>query len=746
MRILRKINKNSALILIITLVLILIPQLLWGKLFIVGGDDSRLYYIFPKQFLDNFVFKISSDNILGTIAGYSPRSFLAPVIYIIFLLKQIPFLNVQLLMYGLNLGLGFLFFYLFLGIWIKNNENYKIYIKIVSSFFYIFSTYLINTLYVNQLLAVYLVFTIPCSLYFFLKALERKNIFLLLLSPLVFSIFGSTFNTLPWSAAAFIVLSPVFLYKFWEQKKIFILYLLIFSFVTILLNFHWILPLFYSYFNKTGSVSALEYYSSEQFKTSSGNLIKGVSGIFSQLNTVFNERDTTIIKDFSVLIFLKEIFILVIVSAGISIRKTEVVLRKYYLISLSCLLLAFFFFSPSFGNWSVNIFIFLNEKIPFFSMFRNMYDKFSFALAFSYAFAFAISAVIIVERIRNKRYVQMFLTLLLIIIFVNAHSFIFQVDNNTKTFNTISGIFRKEFYDLVEYTQSINPGSRFAWMPLNYPSYAYMEDAKNKGHFYFGTSPLSIITGKVDYTGYLSFGTGFDPDLGGKIFKAIEGKEYSYVGKTFQKLNINYIIDNKEKLPNEAKNFLYSGNMLQIQDKDFRNAILGKEIKNFGNTYTLYEIKPTFKSNLFYLTDSRDSSYDKYKYVKFTQKSNSEYSIVLEHIKGKQLLIFQDLYNKGWILYLNGSKNNILYQKDKNISLHENFANGWFINTNEIRKQFDKGFYTENTDGSINVNLTLDLYPQKLVYIGMTISIITLLVIALLEIYYLFKNIKINNL
>lgn len=742
MKMIRKINKNFIIVLIITIILIIIPQLFWGKLYVVGGDDSRLYYIFPEEFLKNFVFKISSDNILGNIAGYSPRSFLAPIIFIIFLLKQFSFLNVQQLMYGLNLGLGFLFFYLFLGTWINKKINYGTYVKIIASFFYIFSTYLLNTLYVNQLLAVYLVFVIPCSLYFFLKALERKNIFLLLLSSLIFSIFSSTFNTLPWSAAVLIVLIPVFIYEYWKQKRIFVFYSLIFSLVTILLNLHWLLPLFYSYFNKMGSVSAIDFYSSEQFKASSNNLIKAVSGIFGQLNIVFNERDTVFIKNFSIFIFLKQIFILTIVSAGIFIKKTEISFKKYYLVSLSCLLLAFFFFSPSFGNWSVNIFIFLNEKIPFFSMFRNMYDKFSFALAFAYSFAFAISLVIIVSKIKNKKLTSFFLLFISIIIFTNASSFIFQTKNDISTFNRISGSFKNSFYDLVNYTKNVESGSRFVWIPLNYPSYAYMEDVKDKGHFYFGTSPLSILTGKVDYTGYLSFGTGFDPELGGKIFNAIEQKDYSYVGKTFQKLNINYIIDNKEKLPSEANNFLYSGNMLKIQNDEFRRSIFGKEVKNFENKFILYEINPKYKSNLFYLADNVSDDYESYKPIEFTKKSNSEYNIVLKNIKGKRLLIFQDLYNKGWILYLNSNNKNILYQKDKNISLHNNFANGWLIDVNDIKKKFDNKFYTENRNQSINLNLTLDYYPQKLVYIGGAISIITVLFIVFLEIFYLSKTLK----
>lgn len=167
-------EKYIIIISFIFLSLFMIPSLFWGGLYSVGGDDSRLYYIFPKEFLVNFVFKIISDNNLGTIASYSPRSFFAPIIFFIFLLKQVPFINAQLFMYGLNLGFGFLFFYLFLGIFIKNKSYYHFWIKIISGLFYIFSTYLTQTLYINQLLAIYLVSVVPCGLFFSLKVYVKR--------------------------------------------------------------------------------------------------------------------------------------------------------------------------------------------------------------------------------------------------------------------------------------------------------------------------------------------------------------------------------------------------------------------------------------------------------------------------------------------------------------------------------------------------------------------------------------------
>src|SRR5215469_16338300 len=107
----KRANYQITILLAIAIVLFLIPNLFWGNLYLVGGDDSRLYYIFPKEFL-NFAFKMTSDNALSYLGGYYPKSNFASLFFIIFLFKHIPFVNVQFFMYGLNLACGFIFFYL----------------------------------------------------------------------------------------------------------------------------------------------------------------------------------------------------------------------------------------------------------------------------------------------------------------------------------------------------------------------------------------------------------------------------------------------------------------------------------------------------------------------------------------------------------------------------------------------------------------------------------------------------------
>jgi ABC-type uncharacterized transport system fused permease/ATPase subunit len=55
------------------------------------------------------------------------------------------------------------------------------------------------------------------------------------------------------------------------------------------------------------------------------------------------------------------------------------------------------------------------------------------------------------------------------------------------------------------------------------------------------------------------------------------------------------------------------------------------------------------------------------------------------------------------------------------------YANQWTIDPNYIKQNFDKSYYKENPDGSIDVELTLYFKPQSYFYLGLIISGTTLL-------------------
>src|SRR5215469_11602206 len=124
------------------------------------------------------------------------------------------------LMYSLNLAFGFIFFHLFLGLWIKDKTAKNFFAKIVSALFYILSIYLINTFYTNQITAIYLVSAIPATLYFFLRTVLEKRTIYAVISALYISVFSVKLESIPWSFALLICLSPLFLTVFWGNKKI----------------------------------------------------------------------------------------------------------------------------------------------------------------------------------------------------------------------------------------------------------------------------------------------------------------------------------------------------------------------------------------------------------------------------------------------------------------------------------------------------------------------------------------------
>src|SRR5258708_14415452 len=130
--------RNKYILFAICIILFVVPFIIWGNTYLVGGDDTRLYYVFPLQFLKNYSFNIISDNTLaGAMTGYASVAYFAPVFFTIWLFKFIPFLITQIILYVLNLALGFLFCYKLINLWTPHENNKKFAGDIIASLFYV---------------------------------------------------------------------------------------------------------------------------------------------------------------------------------------------------------------------------------------------------------------------------------------------------------------------------------------------------------------------------------------------------------------------------------------------------------------------------------------------------------------------------------------------------------------------------------------------------------------------------------
>lgn len=748
--------KNKYLFLIFVS-LLLIPTLFWNQhLYFAGGDDTLLYYKFPYEMINNYVFNIISDNILSGLGVYGQQIFLFPFFSMIYFIKIIfPQLNVQLFFYGLNLSFGFLSFYLLLGIWIKNEKPHGQWIKILSSLFYILSIFSFYTLWASQLLAMYLISIFPLTIFLFIHGIQTGELFYILLDALILSFFSILLVSAPWILGLVIAIIPLLIFVFIKYRRRFVIFSSILAILFILINLYWLVHLFYSFQTaEKGSRDILTVVNTSEFRKNNEDLIKAVSSYNQVGYPLFNlfHKNIQLAYGWSTYGIYKNwhlkllpfnfIFLIIIFYAGSIIRKVRKPLRDLFIVSASSWLVALYLFTVNFGNWGIKLFLWLNNAIPGFTMLRNMQDKLGLAMAFTYAFVLGISLKICFDNLRSK-VVKVFLSyFLILLVLVNAKPFIFgdyyknPMWSTKHTYNTISD-FNSDFYSLIKYIKKMSEAaSRFVWLPLNRANYVQIQDKYLPNHYYSGVSPLQFLTGKNDYNGYLSF----NPEISGKIFNYLVNKRYNEIGLIFQKMNIKYIILNNNLSNDLKQSYLYGGDLTNAQDSKFYQIILGKKIRDFGARYSLYEINEKFENQKIYITDALAHFPSNFSQIRYKKVTSYKYDIEVKKLKNKEYLVFLDPYHKFWELRF--KKDNKLLTKGSHY-LSFNYANGWLLNSSYIRENFSRDYYKINSDGSIDLNLVLYFRPQDFFYPATYISILSFItVVGFLLFYSTRKNEK----
>ncbi len=733
---------------ILTLILFLIPILFWfNNSYYVGGDDTLLYYIYPKEMINSYLFNIVTDNVLSGIGSYSVQFYQLPFFLLITIVKFLfPFLNTQTFMYGLNLSMGFLFFYLFLGLFIKNKSSYDFFIKILGGLLYVFSIFSYYTLW-QALFTPYLVSAFPITVYLFLKALKDKNINILIFLSLFISLFSIIILLLPWLTLGVIAIIPLFFIIFVENKKRFIIYSLFFILITFLLNFYWFFHLLSPYFNNLASnTNALSDTSSTNFVLSAKNTILEVTRQNNLIYPFFNLfhkgiqasggwQNYPIFQNWhEKFIFTNFLFTLAILYAGLKLKNTKKEFKKLYLSSTLGWLIVLYMFTVNIGSsLGLNFFVWLIENIPGFTMFRNVYGKIAPAYPFIYALMVVVSLKIILAKPLSTPWKKIILIFCFIIVVLNAKPFIFnEYFNNpmwtTKnTYGTISG-FNKDFLDLAQYLKTFDKNSRLLWLPVTAANYIMIRDIRNQNHYYTGLSPLQFLSSQNDIAGIMSF----PDDVQKKFTENLKNKQYEKIGYLFKTLNINYFIVNNDISDELQKSYLYSSsieNLHLAQNPEFKKALLGKKIKNF-NRYELYEIKDIYKGNAIIVQSSPTLKTNPTIY--FKKKKNYLYQVTIRGLKGNATINFLERYSPFWILYANNTEKLLPIIKHTKIY---GYANQWQISSEKILKDLSKSNYKVNSDGSIDLDLVIYFKPQSYFIPSNLVSTLTLILIISFYIY-----------
>ncbi|MFC1649098.1 hypothetical protein ACFL2C_00085 [Patescibacteria group bacterium] len=679
-------NQKNKLIFVLIAILVLIVLFGLKKTYILGGDDSRLFYLYPYKYLVNFSSNIVSDVSISNVGHIAPPGIIASFTVVMIILDYVTgSLNLQSIVYSLNIIVGFLAFYVLAGWLMPTKGKYNKFTKLISSYVYVFSIFNIYTLYNSKLLAIFLVSIFPLTLYLILRGISEKRVSLILLSAILLSVFSAPMVAAPWYFAVLITAIPLLLYYLFNHKTTTIKYLLVLIASFLLLNVYWLVyvPTFRSAEGSNIDIH-IDAITSQSFREQNAEGIRIVSKSSSVYYPLLNLYPEDIQRDFNwsyypifmdwykYMLPLNIVFIATILLAGVLIKRKSKYTKLYIATSLS-FTLSLYFFIVNITDWGIDIFVWLNNTIPGFVMFRNMYGKFAFAVAFTFALLLFVSLSVLIKELKRERIMKYLLYVVACIAILNSIPLLLgEFDDRplwtTKNIHNDTKKLNEDFISMMTHIDENLEGGKILSLPLTSGNAFPVQDQYRENYYYNGVSPVLVFSGVNDFSGVLSFGPS-----GEQVLNSIRESDHESLGKILQLYNIKYAIVNKTILSDLQNSFVYSDNLYHLQDEEMYREILGDKIKDFGNKYSLYYINSKYQSEKLYITKDINEVTNERTDYDYRKNSSHEYEVFIENVQSNDKLVFMDPYLKGWVLKDESG------EKINNHTTALGYVNGWEI-------------------------------------------------------------------
>jgi len=221
-------------------------------------------------------------------------------------------------------------------------------------------------------------------------------------------------------------------------------------------------------------------------------------------------------------------------------------------------------------------------------------------------------------------------------------------------------------------------------------------------------------------------------------YNLVEVYKKDFSNNLLDNSNIKYVVVPIRDTANDDNFFRFYGEQSNPNIRDWYISELDKidwlEKKDFGfNELVVYENKD-YKDRI-YITKEPETIY-KYiedKKIEFNQITPAEYRVKINNLDETAYLNFVESYDPNWKMRIGDFDwKEALYNKNYfiNDSKHtksEIGFNSFELSKEYIKSNFDKSYYKENPDGSIDIELTLYFKPQSYFYLGIIISGTTLI-------------------
>lgn len=708
-----------------------LPYFLFENKLFVGGDDTRMLYAYPQEFL-NAMSLFSWSNV-SSLSYYNPSFHFVPFAVVWSALYGV--LNSRIILnylaFSLPIVLGFIFMKKLLAEVFDGKYHWETY---AGALFYVLSPILIITQLVVFLTPAYLIGVFPLFGFLLLRYVKTGKRKYVLFGSLASIFFSFTFYTFAWIFGLLVpLLFGAFLFCLFIKKvklKKITARLIYFAGIISWSQLFWIIPFLSSFFfsshvagSNVFSNTVTSTFEPTVLATATGNILYPLLNLFHrQIISDFEWQYLTQYRNYyDWILFLNFIFPIILFIGVLNAKKILKSNRfKLYLLFLVAFVFALYLFTI---NISVlkSMFLLLG-RIPGFVMFRNYFDKFSIGYVFIYSIC--IAGALIITNLRFKKIKIPLLIFIILLVFLNAVPMKDIINGPLwKTRNFLKTVeFNREYGELTGYIKkSIGKDEIILTLPFNAAAYAVIPNDDGKGG-YVGTSPMKILTGVNDITGNLSFPS----DIAGQFLDLLKANDYEGINKFLAQHHINYILVEKN-LTSELKNgYFFDHDILKLQDENFFKNILGNKVyQTSGNSYILYRSKtPT-------LVLSGPIKY-------FHKINDVKYSMHIALSNKKEILKFSEPFHSGWKLYKREQNSESMLGDTLFI-----FKKPLFENTHTVSSSGYGNVWTiGKVNGKADYDIVLYFMPELLFYIGLLLSIGGIVI----QIFFLWKSNLLKNL
>lgn len=725
---------SRIIILLVTLFLFFLPYYLFdGRLFL-GGDDTRFYYAYPREVLNNLA--LYSWNNISSLSTNIPNFHSVPFLLLFSFIESFFSSKIAFFYFCFSLPsvLGFIYFQKF----IRELTNCGFDISIISALIYVLSPITLVSLSFF-LTPVWLLALFPIISYYFICFIKRGKYRDLLKVVLWSIIFSIAFFTIAWVLGLIIPLffGLIIIVFVKKPSKLIIKRSITFWYFIICSQLFWFIPFFMSLVssgaNDLGSEavsdSFINSFALTVRETASGNVLYPLLN-FYQREIAFNYdwQLKNIFKDyFDKFLLLSTIYIFVLFVGLLRFnRALSLSEKRIFIFFLSAFILVLYFSTVNIG-FLKEIFIILGN-IPGFALFRNFTDKFSVSFVFIYSTLLSLCLLVVKKESRFYRLIVVLVLLALIINFSPIKKIINAPLWKTKDIYTTVNL-PKEYLSFVSDVKSLVPNeTNIIAFPQNIASYSVISEG-NSRNAYVGTSPFKFFTGINDLSGEYSY----PENISHEIKRDITEQNAKEMLTLLSEINVGYLMVTNNIPDQILRSYLFEKDYLKLQNMKFIQSLVDREvIRSEKGSYIIYKLK----NNPKIISSTANIEYKKINPI--------FYKIYVKGLKKNEKLVFLETYNSGWKIYLNQDK---YYNKDilSLISLmnpvfnnsHKqvgDYGNMWKIGKTEIENEFNTNYYSINKDESIDVELLLFFLPQLYFYIG-TASTVIFMFIGVFVIY-----------